>query len=85
MSVGNPGPSWSYSSSYDTDTQSVWEINHQSNGFAFLNKSLMKYGTGYGEDMHYYTCEYTGLGIYGGSQMWRAYNSFGLIFIFKFL
>lgn len=44
----------------------------------------MKFGTGSDAGIHYCTCEYTGLGIYGGSQAWRAYNSFGLIFIFKF-
>ena len=85
MSMGDPGPSQSYSSSYDTDTQSVWEVNYQSNGFAFLNKSLIKFDTGSDAFLHYCTCENTGLGIYGGSQAWRTYNSFGLIFIFKFL
>lgn len=85
MSMGDPGPSQGYSSSYDTDTQSVWEVNYQSNDFTFLNKSLMKFGTGSDAEMHYCTCEYTGSGIYGASQMWRAYNSFDLIFIFKFL
>lgn len=33
--MGDPGPSQGYSSSFDTDTQSVWEVNYQSNGFTF--------------------------------------------------